>query len=126
MTHDEYAEHVKKFTGEMQALTAAKNADYSAGSSDSMYNFKTAGDRAGTSALQAWWVLTTKQLLAIERFVKDGKVSSESIHSRFLDMANYAMLGDALVVDLEIERQANLDPGTRKLEQIFLGARDKK
>lgn len=105
MTHAEYADHVKKFTDEMQEVTGAKNADYSAGSDDSMNNYYEVGRFAGVTPFQAWMVLVGKHLTAIMRYAKDGKVSSESIQGRFIDLANYAMLGSALVQDLEKKKK---------------------
>ena len=101
MTHDEYARHVAEFLEEMRAVTCAKNADYSAGTGDAMNDYKSASLRCGVTPVQAWAVLLMKHVHAVERYVKTGELSSESIHSRLVDLANYAMLGDALAKDLE-------------------------
>lgn len=101
MTHEDYAKHVQEFTDEMRAVTEAKNADYSAGTSDAMRNYYELSQASGCTPFQAWMVLMMKHVTAIMRFSKDGRVSSESIHGRFIDLANYAMLGDALVNDLQ-------------------------
>lgn len=100
MKHTEYQKHVKQFVSEMQAVTKAKNADYSAGSDDAMQNYYELANASGCTPLQSWMVLMTKHLTAIMRFVKTGNVSSEAIHGRMIDMANYALLGDALITDL--------------------------
>lgn len=100
MTHEEYADHVLEFTDEMRAVTRAKNADYSAGTNDAMRNYYELAQATGITPVQAWMCLMYKHLTAIKRFVKTGSVSSEAIHGRFIDVANYAMLGDALVYDL--------------------------
>jgi len=100
MTHEEYAAHVKKFTGEMASVTAAKNPDYSAGTDDAMNDYHSTAERAGITPTQAWFVLLCKHVHAVERYVKTGQLSSETIHSRLIDLANYAMLGDALAKDL--------------------------
>lgn len=109
MTHEEYAEHVQKFTEEMRAVTAAKNADYSAGTNDAMRNYHELAQAAGITPVQAWMCLFMKHVTAVMRYAKTGSVLSETIHGRFVDMANYALLGDALVADLEklkIEEEA--------------------
>jgi hypothetical protein len=111
MKHRAYAQHVQKFVGEMKRVTKAKNADYSAGTDDAMANYYEVGDAAHVSPLQAWMVLVAKHLTAIKRFIKDGRVDSESIHGRFIDLANYGMLGDALVKDL---RERGLLPGDKR------------
>ena len=100
MTHDQYAEHVKTFTEEMRAVTSTKNADYSSGENDAMSNYYQLSQAAGITPVQAWMCLMYKHITAIRRFVKTGSVSSETIHGRFVDLANYALLGDALVKDL--------------------------
>ena len=106
MTHEEYKNHVKKFTDEMLDVTKTKNADYSAGTLDAMYSYHSTADRTGITPIQAWFVLLCKHIHAIERYVKIEQLNSETIHSRLIDLANYAMLGDALVNDL-LERKIN-------------------
>ncbi len=101
MTHEEYAEHVRQFVAEMTQVTKAKNADYCAGTDEAMNDYYSASERANVTPVQAWAVLFMKHVHAVERFVKTGTVSSEAIHGRFIDLANYAMLGDALVKDME-------------------------
>lgn len=100
MTHGEYADHVKEFIAEMADVTSKKNPDYSAGHQDAMANYYELAAAAGVSPIQAWMCLTMKHVTAVMRFVKQGKVTSEPIHGRFIDLANYAMLGDALVKDM--------------------------
>ena len=65
-----------------------------------MNDYRSAAERAGISPRQAWFVLLCKHVHAVERYVKTGQLSSETIHSRLVDLANYAMLGDALAKDL--------------------------
>lgn len=101
MTHEEYAAHVLKFTEEMRDVTRAKNADYSAGTDDAMRNYHELAQATGITPVQAWMCLFMKHVTAVMRYAKTGSVSSETIHGRFIDMANYALLGDALVADLE-------------------------
>jgi hypothetical protein len=106
MTHEEFATHVKEFLIEMRETMAAKNPDYSAGTDDAMNDYHSASSATGVTPLQAWAVLTMKHVHAIQRYVKTGSVSSEAIHGRFVDLANYAVLGDALVKDLAAKRDA--------------------
>ena len=107
MTHEEYIEGVKIFTNEMKSVTGVKNLDYSAGKDEAMESFYSIANRSGITPIQAWFVLVQKHVQAIERFVKTGKLTSEPIHSRFIDLANYAMLGSALVEDLEKKSKLN-------------------
>jgi hypothetical protein len=101
MKHTDYAAHVTRFTDEMRAVTAAKNADYSAGTDDAMQNYYELANASGIKPVQAWMTLMMKHVTAIMRYAKTGSVSSETIHGRFIDLANYALLGDALVTDIE-------------------------
>lgn len=103
MTKDEYQRHVIEFLAEMRAVTEAKNVDYSAGQDDAMANYYELSSASGVTPFQAWMVLMMKHVTAIMRYSKVGSVVSESIHGRMVDLANYAMLGDALIKDL-IER----------------------
>jgi len=112
MTHPDYAAHVLAFTEEMRAVTAAKNADYSAGTDDAMRNYYELSQASGCTPFQAWMVLMMKHVTAIMRYSKDGKVSSESIHGRFVDLANYAILGDALVKDLAAKSGVKVEEGS--------------
>lgn len=111
MTHDNYQKHCQEFLAEMLQVTESKNPDYSAGTDDAMNDYKSAAARLGVTPFQAWAVLLTKHIHAIERFVKTGTLSSESIHSRLIDLANYAMLGDALVKDLASQSVLPDKPG---------------
>lgn len=103
MRFDDYAEHVTDFTSEMTEVTGKKNPDYSVGDDDAMGNFKIIGEDADVEPLTAWAVLFFKHVTAIMSYVRKGKLMDESIHSRFIDLANYCMLGDALVKDLANE-----------------------
>lgn len=107
ITHEEYANHVHDFTAEMQVVTEMKNTDYSAGAADAMQGFFELSRAVGITPMQAWMCLMMKHVAAITRFVKVGGVVSESIHGRFIDLANYAMLGDALVSDLQQKKDAD-------------------
>lgn len=100
MTHEDYAAHVETFIAEMVTTTKAKNADYSAGTDDAMHDYHASAIECDVTPMQAWFMLFMKHVRAVQRYVRTGAVASESIHGRFIDLANYAMLGDALVRDL--------------------------
>lgn len=106
MTHADYKSHVAAFLREMGEVTSAKNADYSAGTDDAMANYYELASASGVTPVQAWMCLMMKHVTAVMRYAKTGSVSSEDIHGRFVDLANYAMLGDALVKDLAARGEA--------------------
>lgn len=100
MRHEDYAQHVLDFTQEMEDVTAIKNHDYSI-RQDAMDNFKLIGEMLNISPRTVWGVLAAKHWTAIMNHMGESKkLKSETIHGRFLDLAVYAMLGDALDKDL--------------------------
>lgn len=108
MRHDDYAEHVLDFTQEMKQVTESKNHDYSV-NDDAMSNFKEIAALLGISPRVVWAVLWMKHVTAICNHMAQGKkLKSESIHGRFIDNANYSVLGDALDKDLELEANSSL------------------
>jgi hypothetical protein len=101
MNQEAFKQHAQAFVAEMLAVMAAKNPDYSAGTPDALNDYYSAARRAGIAPRQAWFVLMTKHVHAIERYAKTGQLSSEGIHGRLIDLANYAILGDALAAEEE-------------------------
>lgn len=73
-----------------------KGKDY-AGDDDALRNFKEVATRTGQTPFQVWSVYFNKQIMAIETFVRDGAVQSESPISRFHDAINYLYLGLGLI-----------------------------
>lgn len=101
MKHEDYKDHVFAFTNEMNKVTEAKNHDYSVYDNDAMSNFKAIGTILGVSPTVVWSVLWMKHVTAVINHMAQGKtLRDETIHGRFIDLANYAMLGDALIKDL--------------------------
>lgn len=101
MTHEAYAAHVREFMDEMRRVTEAKNRDYSAGTNEAMDHYYSAAREVGVTPQQVWFIMLTKHYQAIRTYVKTGVVTSEAIRGRFIDLANYAMLGAALADDLD-------------------------
>lgn len=103
MRHEEYHNHVHAFVAEMAEVTSKKNPDYSM-NQDAMNNFKAIATMLGNGSITpriVWAVLMGKHLTAIMSHMAQGKsLKDETIHGRFIDLANYAMLGDALDKDL--------------------------
>lgn len=117
MIHDDYKMHVAKFTNEMVEVTQKKNHDYSVRDDDAMDNFKLVGEMLGISPRLVWSVLWMKHVTAvINHMAKDKTLKDETIHGRFIDLANYAMLGDALDKDL-----ANADRRSKNTERPVPG-----
>ena len=92
-TFDEFR---KQFHKDMESIVAVKNPDYSV-NADTMSNYKEIARFLGIPPRVVWAVLFMKHVTAISRYVRDGRVSSEPIRGRFLDAANYCVLGSALI-----------------------------
>lgn len=69
-----------------------KGADYTSGSPDRLVNFKEAADDTGITPRQAWYVLVRKHWSAIRTFVRKGRVESEPLAGRIVDVIVYSTL----------------------------------
>lgn len=69
-----------------------KGKDYAPGS-DILENFYRVADVCGVSPLTVWGVYVTKHVEAVRAFVTTGKLESEPIDSRIVDIVVYAALG---------------------------------
>lgn len=99
MSSEEYQQFHNEFAEEMCSITIAKNSDYSTGADDALSNFRVVGNFADVPPEKAWLVLLGKHVTAVQRYVRDGHVSSEDIRHRLIDIANYCALGAALFRD---------------------------
>lgn len=97
MRLNQWPEFVDAFTAKMREITVAKNQDYSTKEDDVTSNFKEIAELLGIEPRIVWGVLFLKHITAIMRYIRDGRLESESIDSRFFDVANYCVLGSALV-----------------------------
>lgn len=104
MTLKQFAEFATKFREDMKAITDVKNVDYSLGD-DAMSNFVELGRLIGIRPEQVFAVFMMKHVTAVMRWVAAGRVESEGLRGRFLDVANYAILGAALAETLATENQ---------------------
>lgn len=68
-----------------------KGNDY-AGDDDAFRNFKEVAARTGQTPQQTWLTYFSKHVMAIETFIKDGKVESEPIEGRIDDCITYLHL----------------------------------
>ena len=100
MTRKEFDLFAVDFVNEQNMLMKTKGKDY-AGDEDVLTNFKRIASNIGLTPLEAWYVYSSKHWDAITSFVKNGKVESESIRGRFIDMSNYLLLGMAIIQSSE-------------------------
>lgn len=79
-------------------LSTSKGRDY-AGDANVFRNFEDVAARTGQTRLQVWSVYIQKHLLAIEKYISEGKLESEPVDSRILDVIVYLALLYAMVKD---------------------------
>lgn len=75
-----------------------KGHDYTGGSPDTLRNFYKVAGLVGSTPLQTWGVYVAKHLDAIETFMTTGRVASEPIESRLVDVLVYAAIGHFIAV----------------------------
>lgn len=100
MLQEEFDNFKMEFFNDQNDLLTLKGHDYTGGG-DRLANFKEEGEALGVTPLQVWATFAGKHWRALCTFVRDGSLRSESVRSRFLDLANYALLGAALAAEEE-------------------------
>lgn len=87
------------FVADMIAILKDKGPAYSGatdGKKDRLANFKRTAERLELKPLQVWATFALKHFDSLCTYASTGVGSSESIRGRFLDLANYSLLGAAL------------------------------
>lgn len=98
MTRDEQKEHFDLFTDKMSNTLLKKGNDYA--NSDALSNFYLAGSIAGVSAeINCLSLIATKVARLGVLLQKSAEPNNESIRDTVLDLANYAVLLDAILTD---------------------------
>lgn len=94
---------VTEFVDDMRKILQTKGIDYAAGKAeaDRLYNFFAIANSLSISPLQVWGVFFMKHVTAVQKFVATGRVESEPVHQRLLDIANYCVLLEAILLQLE-------------------------
>lgn len=109
MRHDEFMKIHDEFTSKMREICAVKNRDYSV--RGRVLDFGPTAQELGVTELAVWGVYFLKHVRAILNYVRDGRVCSEPIENRLLDVANYCVLLQALIH----EQAANKDEGAESV-----------
>lgn len=101
-----------------------KGADYTIGKAeeDRLANFRATADLLGITMMQAWSVHFYKHVSAIFAYAKTGKVESEGIEGRLLDVLNYAILG--ILITKQNPKQLELPFGPALTPEIVEKAFD--
>jgi hypothetical protein len=101
MNNMEFGKFTETFMEEQKQILKVKGADYSDVTTDRLSNFRAVGYLQCVAARMVWCVYMLKHVFAILTWVRTGKVHSEELRGRFLDLANYAILGAALATEEE-------------------------
>lgn len=81
-------------------VSRTKGKDY-AGDDQVLSNFLDEAAHAGIDPIQVWYVFFSKHLRSIQSYVREGRLQSESLRSRVLDMRHYLALFLALASEIE-------------------------
>ena len=101
MNAQEFSQFLDNLIDAEKKIMVDKGNDYTKANEgaeeDRLYNFKDVAARTGLTPIQVWGIYFTKQINAIEKYIRTGKVASEPIEERFKDARNYLALGLALI-----------------------------
>jgi hypothetical protein len=100
MTHDDLIQYSQGHGVSVQMTLETKGKDY-APLDDALHEFRTTAEAIGITPEQVWAVHFMKQVKAVLRYCKDGKLDSEGIDSRLVDVSAYAVLLRAIIYDKE-------------------------
>jgi hypothetical protein len=105
MTVNELGKFVAEFQAKQLDIMAMKGQSYSGAmdgddGADRLANFKRVGKQMGVSAMTCWLCYFLKHVDSVATFIRTGH-ESEGFESRALDLANYAILGAALLKEEE-------------------------
>lgn len=104
MHHTKFLEMMEARMGEGLRIQTEKGQDY--GTADDMLSdFKEDARELGVDPAVIWWVQAKKHWHAITRYAKDGRVESEPIEQRLLDLSNYCFLLLGLIEDARLEEE---------------------
>lgn len=95
MNREEYFKFHEAMTEKMNAITRAKNADYTGAAGDDPFaNFNRVASLGVCSTEQGFMVRMLDKYMRINSFVQKGflNVKDESVEDTLLDLANYAIL----------------------------------
>ena len=98
MTTAEWLEFQSKVFEDLKALTAQKNADYTAGSGDPFANFRGCED-FGVHRLAGLAIRMDDKFQRVKAYLNNGelKVENEGIEDAFKDIIGYAALALGLI-----------------------------
>jgi hypothetical protein len=101
MNREEQEDHFKHFTYKMKQTLVSKGDDY-AGETNRLANFQRVGAITNTSTASACLTLIATKVARLGVLLNSGtEAKNESVRDSILDLANYAVLLDAIVSEHE-------------------------
>jgi hypothetical protein len=98
MHYERMSELIEREFDAIRELRATKGLEY-AGELDTLADFKDVAEETGTTPFQVWATYVKKHQRAIDTFIREGGVKSESIESRIRDVVVYHLLLLGLIED---------------------------
>lgn len=102
-TSEFQSEIVTPLIDKIQHIFATKGVDY-AGTEDRLSNFKIVAERVGITPLQVAAVYFYKHEIAMETFIKTGKLMGEPIEEKWIDMIAYIFLLNGIKLENDAEK----------------------
>lgn len=104
MDHNAMESIIDRTFAQVKGLRETKGKEY-ATEEDTLADFKGVAEEAGITPYQVWATYVKKHERAIDAFIREGGVKSESIESRIVDVVVYHLLLLGLIQDLEKEKE---------------------
>lgn len=76
-----------------EKVMSAKRHDYTGNSRNQIINFVTVAEMLGMDPMQVWATYFFKHVSSVLTYAKTGKVESEPLDQRMIDIRNYCLLG---------------------------------
>lgn len=119
MTRSEFEEFAQDMISDAYEVLVGKGKDY-AREDNPFHNFETTADFTGQTREQVLGGHMYKHVAALYRYIRDGKVDTEGLRGRAIDLINYAIF---LVAMAETEKR-DLAPGRDIIDQYLRTKKD--
>lgn len=117
MDHREMENIIDDVFAQVKHLRETKGKEY-ATEKDTLADFKEVAAETGITPLQCWATYVKKHQRAIDTFIREGNVKSESIESRIVDVIVYHLILIGLIRDTWTQET----PATSaRIEPLFCG-----
>lgn len=101
VTHESFKKNINAWFGAAEVEINRKNADYAGESESAFAAFEEVAEALGLTPMEVWATYYMKHVQALMRYIKGGKLESEGIRSRLLDLTTYPAILEAMITDGE-------------------------